>query len=144
MGSRGAGAQKMQKSAIAAAIIISAILLERGIPMSNSYTERVDGIQIRDVTYLSDYEPENKPIQYDVVKWVTRTKPTEVTDLNTGKKKLSTEYCYSIATLIWDEDEEAFDINSIGLRLIEAKLTERAQDMILAFCALKEIELRKY
>ena len=143
MGSRGAGVQKMQKSAIAAAIIISATLLERGILMSNSYTERVDGIQIRDVTYLSDYEPENKPIQYDVVKWVTRKEPVEVTDL-TGKKKLSTEYCYSIATLIWDEDEEAFDIESVGLRLIEAKLTERAQDMIVAFCALKEIELRKY
>ena len=113
--------------------------------MVNTYTERVDGIQIRDVMYLLGYEPENSPIKYDVVKWVTRAKPIEVTDLDTGKKKLSTEYCYSIATLIWDEDEEAFDIEGVGLRLIEAKLTERAQDMILAFCKLKAIELgREY
>lgn len=108
--------------------------------MVHDYTERVDGIQIRGVTYFPGYEPENGPIKYDVVKWVTRTKPVEVTGL-TGEKRLSTEYCYSIATLIWDEDEQAFDIESIGLRLIEAKLTERAQDMILAFCKLKVIEL---
>ena len=58
------------------------------------------------------------PNEYDLVKWV-HTEPREVIDGRTGKKKISTEYCYSIGKLVWDIDGQYFKFSSQGMRFLE-------------------------
>ena len=47
-----------------------------------NYTDRIDGYQIRDVTYI-DMPPKNVPIEYDIVKWAKLDKPYEAFSLDT-------------------------------------------------------------
>lgn len=51
----------------------------------SSYTERFEGLQIRDPVYIGS-KPANAPISYDIVKFV-QTEPREVIDGRTGKKE---------------------------------------------------------
>ena len=44
-----------------------------------NYTGRIDGFQIRDVTYIG-LPPQSTPPQYDIVKWVKADKPYEAID----------------------------------------------------------------
>ena len=112
-----------------------------------TYTDRVDGFQIRDVCYLCD-PPKDAPIQYDVVKWVQEKEPHFGTVLHRDEngKWYSTEewceeYCYTVGTLEWDAHEPWFVFKSCGLRWLEAKPSEAVIDMVLQFCEEKEKEL---
>lgn len=94
------------------------------------YTPRVDGIQVRGCVYLGPAPM--YPIRYDVVKW-EKHEPTIVTRLEDGQQYVSTESCYSIATLEWDECEECFNLNGVGMRLAAAAPSKAAFQMILDF-----------
>ena len=100
------------------------------------YTERVEGFQIRDVTYLGR-PPKNAPITYDIVKWNKYDKPQRARVIQNGVDcgELDvTEYCYSVAFLEWDAHEKWFELKSVGMRFVEAKPSEAVMDMILDFC----------
>ena len=109
-----------------------------------NYTERIDGYQIRDVTYIG-MPPKDAPIEYDIVKWAKPDKPYEALSWDTKKnemtKKLITEYCYSVGRLVWDKHESCFGFESVGLRWLEAKPSEAVVDMILEFAEKKAKEL---
>lgn len=93
------------------------------------YTPIVEGFQIRDITYLSDdknYEKNFYPTEFDIVKW---------------NKDNSVKSCYSVGYLKWNPREPCFEFQSIGLRWIEAKPSEKVCDMILLFCKMMEIVL---
>ena len=104
-----------------------------------SYTERVDGIQIRDVIYLGK-PPEDAPPRFDVVKWV-QTEPFKAININTGEWEMHTEYCYTIARLEWDRREGEFNLISYGLRWLKEKLSDAVIEMVLRFCEEKWKEL---
>lgn len=107
--------------------------------MSN-YTERFEGLQIRDPVYIGK-KPVDAPIFYDIVKWV-QTEPREVIDGRTGEKKISTEYCYTVGWLKWDAKEEMFDFQSCGLRWLGVNASEAANKRIIEFAnkMAKELE----
>ena len=93
------------------------------------YTPIVEGFQIRDITYLSDdknYEKNSYPTEFDIVKW---------------NNDNSVKSCYSVGYLKWNPREPCFEFQSIGLRWIEAKPSEKVCDMILFFCKMMEIVL---
>ena len=106
--------------------------------MSKEYTDRWNGFQFVSPSYLDGHF---EPFKFDLVKWV-EDKPHEVTDLETGEKKMQTEYCYSIAMLIWNPKEEWFDFESVGTRYLENRIG-RLEEWILKFCEFKAIELRE-
>lgn len=110
------------------------------------YTERMRGFKIRDVKYLG-LPPKDAPIEFDIVKW-EKTEPREVDALffdSMGRpyieKKISTEYCYSVAQLEWNDREPCFEFRSVGLRWLEAKAPPIVVDMIIDFCRKKEKEI---
>lgn len=105
------------------------------------YTSRIDGFQIRDLVYLPGFEPKEPQRQFDIVKW-QQTEPREVIDGKTGEKRISTEYCYSVARLNWDEKIEGFNFQSIGLRWLEIEPTAAVCQMIKAFAEFKTMEYR--
>ena len=94
--------------------------------------------EIRDVTYLCE-PPENRPIEFDLVKWQEH-EPYEVTDWQTGEKKLNTKYCFSIAKLWWNDHEPCFEFKSCGLRYLEHR-EDGLEEWLLKWCALKEFEI---
>lgn len=104
------------------------------------YTPRVDGFQIKDVTYVGK-PPKDEPIKYAIVKW-KQCAPMQVIDSLTGKPKIITEYCYVVADLVWNAKEPCFEIEGVGTRLLEARPSDAATDMILDFCKIREEELR--
>ena len=58
------------------------------------------------------------PKKWDVVKWQCHN-PIEVTDLETGEKKISTRSCYSVAQIWWNDKEPCWEFKSIGTRFLE-------------------------
>ena len=96
------------------------------------YTKRVDDIQIRDVTYLPGFKPTHAPIEYDIVKWEQRKHPM-MTMREDGQLQWQTDYCYSLAHLVWDEREEEFKLVSIGMRFVDACPSKEACTMISKF-----------
>ncbi len=104
-----------------------------------NYTERIDGFQIRDVVYIG-LPPPNTPPQFDIVKWES-CEPREVYDFH-GKKKMMSEYCYSVATLKWNTEEKSFSFQSVGLRWLEIKPSDAVKKMVMDFALSKEEELR--
>lgn len=106
-----------------------------------NYTERIDDIQIRDITYFPGAEPESASHDYDIVKWYTH-KPISCLDMRTGEPTTSTESCYSIARLVWDPHEEEYDLHSVGLRWLEEKPSDYVCDVILNFAKFKAAEMR--
>ena len=109
-----------------------------------NYTERIDGYQIRDVTYIG-MPPKDAPIKYDVVKWAKPDKPYEAFSWDEKKnemvKKLFTEYCFTVGTLVWNRKEPCFEFESCGLRWLEEKPSETVVDMVLKFAEEKAKEL---
>lgn len=105
-----------------------------------NYTERVDGFQITDPSFLPGHEPKVPSLQYDIVKW-EQDEPFEAYDMNTGEKKICTEYCYVVAVLKWDCKEPAMDFRSIGMRWFEANPTPAAIEMVNKFVEEKSREL---
>jgi len=117
--------------------------------MIKDYTDRLDGFQIRDVTYFGS-PPVGAPPSFDVVKWKPEKNPHVETVYYTDdngdirhKEKLITEYCYSVGFLRWNEHESDFDFESVGLRWIEAKPSSEVCNMILWFCEEKGKEIRE-
>lgn len=105
------------------------------------YTPRVDGFQIRDVTYLGK-PPKDAPTKYAIVKW-ENCEPTKVIDGRTGEPKIMTEFCYVVADLVWNAKEPCFEIEGVGTRLLEARPSDAAIDMILNFCEMMGAKLEK-
>ena len=112
-----------------------------------TYTDRVDGFQIRDVCYLCD-QPSNTPPRFDVVKWIPEKEPRFVTALERDENgkwyavdKWSEEHCYSVATLEWNAHEPWFEFHSVGTRWLEENPTDAVVKMILDFCNEKAKEL---
>lgn len=106
--------------------------------MVRVYTEEWNGFQFRAPCYLDGHF---EPYKFDLVKWEEH-EPYEVTDLYTGKKKLSTRNCFSIGTLIWDERDSSFEFESVGLRYLEHRV-DGLEKFIFDFCAMMESELSK-
>ena len=110
------------------------------------YTERVEGFQIRDVSYFGK-PPIDAPIRFDVVKWFPEKKPYIGTVYRstpigwTSTEELITEHCYSVGILEWNSHEPCFEFRSIGLRWLEEKPSEAVIDMILKFCEEKGKEI---
>ena len=95
------------------------------------YTERVDGFQIADVSWL--VPPENShPLRFDVIKWYEH-KPEEQTNLYTGEKRTVTENCYSVGTIGYNRKEHYFEFKSVGMRWIAAHPTKKAENMVIDF-----------
>ena len=107
-----------------------------------NYTERVDGIQIRDVTYLPDFKPTHAPIEYDIVKWKQLEHPIMAMRTD-GQLEWKTDYCYSLARLVWDEREEEFKFIGVGMRFVEACPSKEACTMISKFAERKAAHIRE-
>ena len=99
---------------------------------------RYDDIEIRDLTYIPGYEPEEDQRIYDIIKWEP-CDPIYV-ETKSGQMKYMTETCYSIATLIWDSKEEDFYLKSVGTRWLEVAPSKEICNMILDFAHTKEKE----
>lgn len=104
-----------------------------------NYTERIDGFQICDPTYLGD-PPKDRPPMFSIVKWY-QTEPQEVIDMRTGMLVTITEHCCVVARLEWNKRERCFDFKSVGLRWLRANPSQVVIDMILDFAKKKEAEL---
>lgn len=107
------------------------------------YTDKVEDYQIWDVVYFGK-PPKDAPIQFDIVKWY-KTEPREVIyvdmDEKICEKRMSDEYCFSVGRVVWNAHEPCFEFESVGLRWLEEKPSEKVIDMILKFCAEKEREI---
>lgn len=101
------------------------------------YTDIWNNFQFRAPCYLDGHF---EPYKYDLVRWVNRDIPTEVTDLTTGKKVMSDKYCYSIAQLTWNKKEGWFDFESVGTRYLEDRI-DGLEEWILEFCEMMGKEL---
>lgn len=89
------------------------------------YTKRIEGFQIRDITYLPGYEPKEPERRFDIVKW-------------NGESE--TEYCYSVATLEWNNKTRDFEFKSIGMRWLKEYPSSYVYNLILNFAAFKRAE----
>ena len=107
----------------------------------NNYTERINGFQIRDPSYIPGFEPEEPSRSFDIVKWQQHP-PYETMDLITGEKKTSTESCYSIGELKWNEHEQDFEFKSFGMRWLDADVPVEFCRVVKAFAAFKAAEYR--
>lgn len=106
--------------------------------MTRVYTDIWNGFQFRAPAYLDGHF---EPHQFDLVKW-EECEPHEVIDWYTGEKKISTRYCFSIATLIWNKKEPGFEFESVGLRYLENRI-DGLEKFILDFCETIESELEE-
>lgn len=96
-----------------------------------------DGFEVRNPVYLTKFQ--HTGIEYDVVKWEP-CEPRIVSGAD-GQQRISSEYCYSVAFLIWNSEEEEFELNSVGMRLLETHPSIEAMDMICEFARKKREEL---
>lgn len=104
--------------------------------MTKVYTDEWNGFQFRAPTYLDGHF---EPHKFDLVKWEDH-EPYEVIDFYTGKKKISTRSCFTIATLFWNAKESGFEFESCGLRYLERRI-DGLEKFILDFCEMMEKEL---
>lgn len=102
------------------------------------YTERWNGFQFRSPTFFGSPPEKYKDCYiYDLVKWESHS-PITVLDLNTGKKKISKESCFSIGTLIYNP-KKGWEFQSCGLRVFTYYL-DGLDEFVLRF---SEKQLRK-
>ena len=102
------------------------------------YTERWNGFQFRSPTFLGPTPEKYKDCHiYDLVKWESHV-PMIVLDLDTGKKRISKESCFSIGTLTYNQ-KEGWQFQSCELRLFTYYI-DGLDDFILRF---SENQLRK-
>ena len=104
--------------------------------MTRVYTDIWNNFQFRSPMYVDGHF---EPYKFDLVKWVD-CEPHEVIDGYTGEKKISTRYCFTIATLFWNRKEGSFEFASCGLRYLEHR-TDGLEKFILDFCEMMEKEL---
>ena len=71
--------------------------------------------EIRPMRFIDGY---TEPKIWEVVKWGL-CELIEVIDIETGKKKISYTYCFSIALLEWNEKELCWGMRSVGTRFLE-------------------------
>lgn len=105
------------------------------------YTARIQDYQIRDTVYFPDCKPQEPIREFDIVKWYSH-EPQKATNLVTGEKEITTESCYSIAFLKWNEDAQDFDFQSIGMRWLEEEVPAEFCRVIKAFADFKAAEYR--
>ena len=96
-----------------------------------------DGFEVRNPVYLPGFQ--HTGIKYDVVKW-ENCEPRIVSGVD-GQQRIVSESCYSVAFLIWNSDEEEFELHSVGMRLLETHPSVEAMDMICKFAREKREEL---
>lgn len=96
---------------------------------SNISYGKYGNFELRPPTYLDGHF---EPDVYDLVLW-ENTAPHEVTDFRTGEKRISTRYCFSIASLKWDKKEFCFDFESCGTRYLEHRI-DGLEEWLLDFC----------
>lgn len=72
--------------------------------------------EIRPTCFLDGH---TDPKRWDIVKWAKHHKPMEVTDWETGEKKMQDKFCFSIATVEWNEKEPCWEFRSCGTRFLE-------------------------
>lgn len=77
---------------------------------------RFKNFEIRPTTFLDGH---TDPKKWDVVKRCNRDKPERVYDLNLGEYKMSDTYCFSVASLWWNEKEPCWEFESVGTRFLE-------------------------
>jgi hypothetical protein len=107
--------------------------------MLKEYTDVYKGYQIRSCGYLGK-PPKDDKYRYDIVKWKDH-EPYEVTDWETGEKKISTRSCYSVATLIYNPKEPDFELKSSGLRWLNEHPDPDVENWIIKWCEYKLHEL---
>ena len=71
--------------------------------------------EIRPTAFLDDH---TEPTRFDIVKWI-KTEPHEVVDWHTGKKRMSSRFCFSVATAQWNPKEPCWEFKSVGTRFLE-------------------------
>ena len=76
---------------------------------------RFKDFEIRPTTFLDGH---TDPKRWDVVKWC-KCEPREVIDGRMGEKKISDTYCFSVATIWWNEKEPCWEFESVGTRFLE-------------------------
>lgn len=94
--------------------------------------------EIRPTIFLDGH---NDPKRWDVVKWVKRDKPREIFNLSTGKKEMSEKYCFSVASLEWNENEPCWEFRSVGPRFLE-HYEEGLCEFILKWMELADLTRR--
>ena len=72
--------------------------------------------EIRPTIFLDGH---TDPKRWDIVKWAKHDKPMEVTDWETGEKKMQDKFCFSIATVEWNEKDPCWEFQSYGTRFLE-------------------------
>lgn len=77
------------------------------------------------------------PGRYELVKWYDH-EPMEMTSMRTGEKKTSTRSCFVTAWLTWDVDECGWDMESVGLRLVE-NWVDGLDQFILKWCEIAAV-----
>lgn len=77
------------------------------------------------------------PKRFELVKWYDHDLVL-VTDGRTGEKKISTRNCYVVAWLTWDTKEREFDLESVGLRLVE-HWVDGLDQFIIKWCEMAAV-----
>lgn len=90
--------------------------------------------EIRQSTVLGGV---NIPGRYELIKWYDH-EPIEVTSMRTGDKKTSTRSCFVVAWLTWDTNEHGWDMESVGLRLVE-HWSNGLDQFILKWCEMAAV-----
>ena len=106
--------------------------------MVKEYTEIWNGFQIREPVFLTG---KKDPYMFDLVNWEAHN-PIEVTELSTGKKKISTRSCFTVGTIRWDTREPGFEFESCGLRFLE-NYVEGLNQFVLDFCEKQKPKMIK-
>ena len=76
---------------------------------------RFKDFEIRPTIFLDGH---TDPKRWDVVKWC-KCEPREVIDGITGETKMSDTYCFSVASIWWNEKEPCWEFESVGTRFLE-------------------------
>lgn len=97
--------------------------------MVRVYTDIWNDFQVRAPVYTDGHF---EPYKFDVVKWKD-CEPFEVFDVHTGETKMSSRYCFTIGTLIWDTKEPGFNFESCGLRYFEYRV-DGLETFLMEFC----------
>lgn len=105
--------------------------------MIRIYGEEWNGFQFRSPVYLDGHF---EPYEFDLVKWENH-EPIKAIDGRTGEKKEFARSCYSIGKLTWDNKDQNFEFQSVGLRYLENRI-DGLEEWILEFCdeMRKELE----
>lgn len=77
------------------------------------------------------------PKRFELVKWYDH-EPRGTTNLRTGNVENKTRSCYVVAWLEWNEREPCWELQSVGLRLME-DWVNGLDKWILAWCEMATV-----